>query len=363
MQCNLHREARRGGFSLIELLVVTAVVGVLLALLLPAVQQSREAARRTQCQSQMRQIGMALVHREEQHRRFPALGYYSSSGPEIFHSWVVEILPFLDQVALHEQWDFNQPNDDVTYSQNGKLAQTPLSLLVCPSDTTAVDGKSNQTYVVNAGVGWTKPADCPFSVDSTGTGLLRVHFDLSGDGSACPSTIGQADDQKLLHSMGLFFAENWPVGTGTVRHHTFKSITDGTTTTLMLSENVRAGFDPTFNSSWASPDVERQSFIVSPYFCDSFSCAPGSVNYSRANDRSALPYSKQAINSGLKQPEGEAPWPSSFHQAGVNFVFCDGHVSFVSENISGAVYAALASPQGDALTDALKQQPVSENDY
>lgn len=363
----MHRQAQhqsqRRGFSIIELLVVVAVLGLLLALMLPAVQQSRESARRTQCQSQMRQVGMALVNHEEQHRRFPALGYWNAGGPEIFHSWVVEILPYLDQAALHEKWDFNQPNDDVTYSQNGTLAATALSILVCPSDATAVEGKSNQSYVVNAGVGWTKPADCPFSVDSTGTALVRVNFDLSGDGTACPSTLGQTDDQALLKSMGMFFGENWPVGSGTVRHHTFKSITDGTTTTLMLSENVRAGFDPAFNSTWASPNVERQSFIISPYICDSFSCSTGNTNYSRANDRSALPYSRQALNSSLKQPEGEAPWPSSFHHAGVNFVFCDGHVSFVNENIGGAVYAALASPQGDALTEALRQPIVSENDY
>jgi prepilin-type N-terminal cleavage/methylation domain-containing protein/prepilin-type processing-associated H-X9-DG protein len=360
----MRTQSSRAGFSLIELLVVIAVVGLLAALLLPAVQQSRETARQAQCLSQLRQIGMALVQNEEQMKRFPALGHWSATGPEVYHSWVVEILPGIDQASLHEQWDFEQPYDDITHSQNGLLAHTPLPILACPSDATATSGRGNQSYVVNAGIGWTEPVDCPFTIDSLiAGGIVRVHIDLSGDGIACPGTVGQEDDKDILKAMGVFFAENWPVGTGTVRHHSLSSIADGTSNTLLLSENVRAGFDPAFNSSWATPDVERQSFIMSGYACDSFSCSAGNVNYARVNDRSTLPFSRQAINAALAQPEGEAPWPSSYHFGGVNVVFCDGHAQFLSENISGEVYAALVSPQGQSLTAALRQQVVSGSEY
>jgi prepilin-type N-terminal cleavage/methylation domain-containing protein/prepilin-type processing-associated H-X9-DG protein len=354
----------RTGFSLIELVVVMGIMGLLVALLLPAVQQSRETARRVQCLSQMRQIGMALVTHEEQTKRFPALGNYSATGPEIYHSWVVAILPGIDQGVIYNQWDFDQPHDDVVNSSNGQLARTPLPILACPSDVTAAAGQANQSYVVNAGIGWTEPVDCPFTISSiSGGGIARVRIDLSGDGIACPSTVGQEADRRLLKALGLFFAENWPAGSGTVRHHSFTSITDGASNTLMLAENVRAGFDPAFNTTWASADVERQSFIISGHACENFSCAPGGVNYARTNDRSTVPWSLQAINSSLTQPEGEAPWPSSYHQGGVNVAFCDGRARFLSENVSGEVYAAIVSPQGASLTAALKQQIVSGSEF
>lgn len=360
----MRRPSKRSGFSLIELLVVIAILGLLVALIMPAVQQAREAARRVQCLNQMRQIGLALVQHEERQKRFPALGYWSASGPEVYHSWVVEILPGIDQAPLHQQWSFDQPHDDIANSRNGDLARTPLPILACPSDATAVPGQGNQSYVVNAGIGWTEPIDCPFSIDSlSGGGIARVRFDLNGDGIACPGTVGNDDDKQILKAMGVFFAENWPIGTGTVRHHSFSSITDGTSTTLILAENVRAGFDPAFNSTWANPDVERQSFILSPYVCDSFSCSPGNVNYAKGNDRSGLPVSRQAINSALTQPEGEAPWPSSYHAGGVNVVFCDGHAQFLSQDIAGEVYAAIISPQGASLGAALKQSVVSGAEY
>lgn len=360
----VHRRRRRTGFSLIELIVVIGILALLAALLFPSVQHSRETARRMECLSQIRQVGIALVNHEERAKRFPALGYYSVNGLDIYHSWVVDVLAELDQKNLYDQWDFDQPNDDVTNSHNGELSRTPLPILACPSDATATTDGANQSYVVNAGVGWTEPVDCPFTIDSQiGGGITRVHIDLDGDGIACPGTVGQPADLALLESMGLFFAENWPVGAGTVRHHSYKSITDGTSQTVLLSENVRAGFDPAFNTTWASPDVERQSFIISGHVCESFSCSNGDVHYSRANDRGDLPYSLQSINAALSQPEGEAPWPSSYHPGGVNIVLCDAHAAFLSENIAGEVYAAMISPQGQGLTAALRQQVITGSEF
>jgi prepilin-type N-terminal cleavage/methylation domain-containing protein len=128
---------RRPGFTLVELLVVIAIIGLLVALLLPAVQAAREAGRRAQCQNNLKQIGLAVQNYESTYRMLPAAGIVNSSSGVFdprsgkMFSWLVLILPQLEQQNLHDQFDFtasilNQP-------------QTPFaaqpSVLLCPSDS------------------------------------------------------------------------------------------------------------------------------------------------------------------------------------------------------------------------------------
>ena len=163
--------------------------------------------------------------------------------------------------------------------------------------------------------------------------------------------------------MGLFFVENWPAGSGTQRHHRIEHIFDGASQTLCFAENVRAGFDPGTGETWSSANPRRICFFLSGHVCVGGSCAPGNVDYTRGNNRVDVNFRLEAINSSLNQAEGEAPWPSSYHDHGVNMAFCDGRVKFVSESLDGRVYANLITPQGTRLTGALAQGAVSDGDY
>ncbi len=205
---------RRGrGFTLIELLVVISIIGVLVGLLLPAVQSAREAGRRTQCQNNMRNIGLGILGYTNAYGKFPPAGVITDDPnkqnpgtPPIdvprnqgivswhdptctptslevpMYNWVVEILPFLDQQDLGNSWTRTGPNSgggmvpysylDTTITSPGQpsnymIGSTPLGVLKCPDDTTAQPGQGNLSYVVNGGfslwtalpLGWTGRRD------------------------------------------------------------------------------------------------------------------------------------------------------------------------------------------------------------
>ena len=350
------REFRgRDGFTLVELLVVISVLAVLTALILPAVMRSREAARATQCRNHLRNIGVAMLAAADTHRRFPASGHWgldAAGQPAPFHNWVVELLPWLDRRDLSERWDRDRQGDDPA---NQQWARLHLAVLACPSDITVVR-QGDLSYVVNGGFGWTTVhsgvADCPVSPSG-------VPLDLNGDGIACPPPPGpepRPTDRELYFQTGLFFLETWKDST-TVRHHSPGTVEDGLSHTLLLAENVRAGFDPyARHANWASSEPRRMSFFVGEV-CRDWHCAPGEVDYRRANAGAS------AINAALTQPEGEAPWPSSFHAGGVHVAFADGRIHFLSEAVDGAVLAALASPQGARITGHLQQPLLTDTAY
>lgn len=130
---------RRTGFTLIELLVVIAIIAVLIALLLPAVQQAREAARRTQCKNNLKQIGLAIHNYEGTHRRLPSCGEgtdYSTSPPSTWwgpHSLFSQILPYLDQANAYQQFDFRLAYN--ASPSNIAASKQAISAFVCPSDS------------------------------------------------------------------------------------------------------------------------------------------------------------------------------------------------------------------------------------
>ena len=148
------RGRRPRGFTLIELLVVIAIIAVLIALLLPAVQQAREAARRTQCRNNLKQIGLALHNYESSHRVFPpgTLGF-----PYVFSAHA-HLLPHVDQASLQNLIDFNVPPLDFGipgWEANDDAARSTIPLYRCPSDSEMVAGSDFgiTNYVANVGSG------------------------------------------------------------------------------------------------------------------------------------------------------------------------------------------------------------------
>ena len=140
---------RRSGFTLVELLVVIAIIGILVALLLPAVQAAREAARRMQCSNHLKQFGLALHNYHDTYKAIPIADVDGTSTPVSAHA---RLLPFLEQTALFNLVDFSVPYDHVN---NTVARNTEVTVFRCPSDPSrlpaAVGGKNN--YYWNAGAG------------------------------------------------------------------------------------------------------------------------------------------------------------------------------------------------------------------
>ncbi|MCA8998006.1 MAG: DUF1559 domain-containing protein, partial [Planctomycetaceae bacterium] len=176
-------KGERVGFTLLELLIVIAILSLLAALFLPAVMNVRASARRVQCSNNMRQIALALFQSEETLGRLPASGNFETSGPKQYHSWVTTILSELEQGNLRQQYRFDLPVDDPA---NAGLIHNPIAVLVCPEDISVSAGKGNLTYVVNGGFGWTIPVDCPASIRSDPTTTTIAPLDLNGNGVVCP---------------------------------------------------------------------------------------------------------------------------------------------------------------------------------
>ena len=139
-------KTRSGAFTLVELLVVIAIIGVLVALLLPAVQAAREAARRAHCLNNLKQIGLGMQNFHAAHGSLPAATSYDVSqvGPSgrIYDThapgpvWASSLLPFIEQQAIYEQWDFTVRN---AVHPNSELVKIPVSIYICPSAERASD--------------------------------------------------------------------------------------------------------------------------------------------------------------------------------------------------------------------------------
>jgi prepilin-type N-terminal cleavage/methylation domain-containing protein/prepilin-type processing-associated H-X9-DG protein len=129
-----HADSSRRGFTLIELLVAIAIIGVLIALALPAVQSARESARTMQCKSNMRQFGLALHNFESTYRTLPAGNDFAGNAR---HSWCTRVLPYLEQSTLFNQYNWSMPWNDTTASTNptnSVITQTNLPIFRCPSE-------------------------------------------------------------------------------------------------------------------------------------------------------------------------------------------------------------------------------------
>jgi len=206
----------RGGFTLVELLVVIAIIGTLVGLLLPAVQSAREAARRSACTNNLKQLGLGVLNFESARKRLPAAnagigsnGGGSSAGG---HSWLTAILPFLEETNLYTTISSNSNRLTSAFSVNTSAARTSLPQLVCPSfagDKTSATGNS----VTSCGVTNYK------GIAGAGCNTGRTPYTSSNLGGVI--TLEKYGSESCAPYTGLTLAQ----------------ITDGTSKTFMIGES------------------------------------------------------------------------------------------------------------------------------
>ena len=281
------------GFTLIELLVVIAIIAILIALLLPAVQQAREAARRTQCRNNLKQLGLALHNYHDVHLTFPpsVIGEPDDSNSLEQHGygWGTMLLPYLDQTNLYTQLgvDGIHPNDpameigffELQGGARAGLEETKLTIFRCPSSTLndVTEGHSDAWH------------------NGYGTSDYK--------GSQGPEFPADQEDGIFGNKAGRSGAK-------------MRQITDGTTNTLAFGESSYFTIDdgePKDFPTWVGMIGEDEQIL--------FKSEPSDIINSDINDDSAF----------------------SQHTGGCHFTLCDGSVRFISESIDTTVYFNLGA--------------------
>jgi prepilin-type N-terminal cleavage/methylation domain-containing protein len=360
------QQAKRRGFTLIELLVVISIIAVLMSLILPAIQNAREAGRRTECLNNLKNLGLAMHNYAANNRgELPAYGYFpndvSASTPESTllqgRSWVVELLPFLDQASLSDRW-FNSASWDNTSVAapnsdefNANLAATTLKVLRCASRT---DNNQSLSYVANAGFGNEVVLIDPSTV-SMGQGH---NFNLNPFDFNLDTMISQAE-VRLTRECGVFHAD-FSYNDGSVaftsqgESQTIDSFYDGAGNTIMISESLNAGSVDGAPTSWANPHAWNCTFL--------FPFNATSTLRDATNDPAVYSGISPYPNDAKAGPIGAAPFLSSNHPGQVQMVTGEGSARGLSDDIDRSVYIQLITPSATRLrTGFAVERPISSD--
>lgn len=310
------RPAKRGGFTLVELLVVIAIIGILVALLLPAIQAAREAARRTQCVNNLKQLAVGVHNYSDTYRTFPS-GYITNfPAPaqegvleQSVWGWGALLLPFVEQGPLFSQLDVGNRtlHANLTTTDGRAALQTRLATFVCPSDSGPVLNNFSEAHADN-------PADTNAPhyrryVTSNGTDIIPIaKSNYVGVACSSVSTTPPVNPVTYGPPTGVFYQNS---------DTRFSDVTDGTSQTLMFGERCFRSYDLNVGAA------------------NALGFSPQVSGYSSRN-RSILgalgiPY--HGINWTLANRVHQTRGFHSRHPGGAQFALCDGSVRFISENI------------------------------
>jgi prepilin-type N-terminal cleavage/methylation domain-containing protein/prepilin-type processing-associated H-X9-DG protein len=331
------RGVMRRGFTLVELLVVIAIIGVLVALLLPAVQAARESARRMTCTNQLKQIGLALHNHADVRGALPPGGVNTGrNGARCYTTWTIEILPFLEQQSLFQLYRQDRFNEDPL---NAPVFQARVKSYECPADT--LNGKLEI------------PASGPHQNQPFRHGSYRAN---SGRSDITTNNPGRWDTfQPEFWSAGRLLKEyRGPLhGTGLPYNGvTFPDVVFNGVSIASMGGPVRMAeiIDGTSNSLM----VGECTFIDKIPLAGSNRATFWAFSYASYNQSSATvesrtltnSYQKCATTPGLAADHCcKAAWGSN-HTGGLNFVFCDGSVKYVSFNVDVNLLANTATIEG-----------------
>ena len=368
MNAHLFR-VRRNAFTLIELLVTIAIIGVLVALLLPAVQAAREAARRTRCSNHLKQIGLALHNYQGAHRCVPT----TTTGPDSagdtcgsgFYSWLSMLLPFVEEGNLYDTIDFERSLSDrcdYAYSgeyldygigpdhPNAEAAGTLVGTYLCPSDPAGVvqlhDGGQRLapgSYAAN--VGWPKESfwegnDHPIARQNGVFGLFnpsvtdpwhvpRVKFRDITDGLSNTAAVSE-------RKISVIYVAETPFGGAFVPEHTdinLQSFCGSASTSRSLGNWVSycgsvTLSDPNYVEKHGHAWMSGWTFAANTY-----------MHVMPIGDRNCHVYGGEDDGNNLVTP-------GSYHIGGVHVLMADGSVSFRAESINLPLWWAMGSANG-----------------
>ncbi|MDM4019357.1 DUF1559 domain-containing protein [Roseiconus lacunae] len=332
--------ASRRGFTLIELLVVIGIIGILVALLLPAVQSAREAARRTDCSNRVRQLALASQLHHDTYGYFPPARYESrpdanpadQCGLET-PTWLARVMPFIEQAALGQQWDFSKP-----WHQHHENVRTVVpDIFLCPSRRSGekpVGMRSLRTTV--DGGGGRLPCGCPMPARPVDVSMdvLGALCDYAGNhGDLTPGAIGEPTD--------FYFGGN---GTGVI---------------ISTRPNCKSGkaVSPRDRIRMASvSDGTSNTFLFGEKFVPPTKLATFPFD-SPAYDGDHLPASCRLAGPGLRLANGPDDVLAdmfsfgSWHPGGVHFALVDGSVQFFSPFTDTKVLGSLANRRDSRVVE------------
>jgi prepilin-type N-terminal cleavage/methylation domain-containing protein/prepilin-type processing-associated H-X9-DG protein len=286
------------GFTLVELLVVIAIIAILVALLLPAVQAAREAARRTQCLNNLKQMGIALHNYHDVNGTFPHSHTSLSGGRCCGFSWSALILPFIEGYntyeMIHFDWGYNTP-------QNSRVIRQFFSVYQCPT------APENVLLSCCSGIAGARDAA------ETNYSAIGTHMEVI----YAVTTRKQGASSGVMHDEG---------------GHPIRHITDGTSHTFLVGEADHAEDDP-FKQELEYGDCPRGI------------CSLGKLWASENRIMTAY---------GINNEPNLYLWPGVFshHPGGAQFLYADGHVKFLEESTDQRVLEALTTRAGGEIEDA-----------
>ncbi|MDB5389741.1 MAG: putative major pilin subunit [Planctomycetaceae bacterium] len=307
---------RRVGFTLIELLVVIAIIAVLIALLLPAVQQAREAARRSQCKNNLKQLGLALHNYHDSMRSLPPAHIGRCATPLLNATGLTMLLPYIDQAPLYALYNSKgsastyvstgvaAATDDPTTNGNAVVVKTKINVFNCPSD-------SGSDVIAATG------ANYGISATNTGNGGAKTNYDFltTSPITSCEVWSSLATTRKCM------FGDN--------SNANFKDVTDGTSNTIMMGETTKTVYNGGTNAwgyrGWVMVGLNIVDYPLNVWTYTGITAQPGRL--------------------------GSWSYAGSLHVGGAHFVFGDGAVRFLSENIDSTMRGRYALIQDGQVVD------------